>query len=489
MSVMNGLTQPVIQGVRYSLAHTPGLVRHGFKPSMDISKTPAILNDISSHLRSYQDAISYPPNQAFLGSLYPDDLWGIERPWFNHNGEGQRRQPHGELIPEEELYGLMKIADSFDIVWLEAGFTRKVRTALEGHPLIEQADLERLGEGQPYSAIQARVAESPKSLPLYLKDGSVIGCVNRAHEENATLSADVLLENLACKATATLALRTLLRDEQIDPNAVDYIINCGEEAVGDPYQRGGGNLAKAIGEMCALDNATGSDVKAFCCGPVHALMMAATMVSASVFKRVAVVGGCSLAKLGMNYKGHLNSDQPVLEDVLASVAIIVGGDDGVSPVLSLDSIGTHNIGAGSSLRAISRTLLTDPLARLDLKFSDIDKFALELQNPEITEPSGSGDVTERNYRLIGALAAQNNEISKSDIPRFVEEHGMPGFSSTQGHIASAIPFMGHAVDQMRSGNMERAMFVAKGSLFLGRMTQMSDGLSFILKRNPNMRHV
>ena len=485
--MMNGLTQPVIQGVRYSLAHAPGLVRHGFKPSMDIAKNPSLLGEISSHLRSFQDAVSYPPNRAFLGSLYPDELRGVERPWFNHKGGGQRSQPHGEIIPEDELYGLLKISDAFDFVWLEEGFTREIRIALESHPLIEQADLERLGEGHPYSAIEAQVAASLKALPLYLKDGCLIGCVNRAHEENATLAADVLLENLACKATATLALRTLLRDEHIDPDAVDYIINCGEEAVGDPYQRGGGNLAKAIGEMCGLDNATGSDVKAFCCGPVHALMMAATLVSAGVFKRVAVVGGCSLAKLGMNYQGHLNSDQPVLEDVLASVAIIVGGDDGVSPVLSLDSIGTHNIGAGSSLRAISRTLLTDPLARLGLGFRDIDKFALELQNPEITEPSGSGDVTERNYRLIGALAAQNNEIAKSDIPQFVEEHGMPGFSSTQGHIASAIPFMGHAVDQMRSGKMERVMFVAKGSLFLGRMTQMSDGLSFILKRNPSVR--
>jgi len=28
------------------------------------------------------------------------------------------------------------------------------------------------------------------------------------------------------------------------------------------------------------------------------------------------------------------------------------------------------------------------------------------------------------------------------------------------------------------------MFLAKGSLFLGRMTQMSDGLSFVLEANP-----
>jgi hypothetical protein len=60
-------------------------------------------------------------------------------------------------------------------------------------------------------------------------------------------------------------------------------------------------------------------------------------------------------------------------------------------------------------------------------------------------------------------------------------HGMPGFSPTQGHIASAIPFLGHALDRMAAGTMRRAMFLAKGSLFLGRMTQMADGLSFILE--------
>jgi betaine reductase len=63
---------------------------------------------------------------------------------------------------------------------------------------------------------------------------------------------------------------------------------------------------------------------------------------------------------------------------------------------------------------------------------------------------------------------------------------MPGFSSTQGHIASAVPFLGHAVDKITAGEMQRAMFVAKGSLFLGRMTQMSDGFSFILEKNPSV---
>ena len=129
--------------------------------------------------------------------------------------------------------------------------------------------------------------------------------------------------------------------------------------------------------------------------------------------------------------------------------------------------------------------MTDPLTKLGLQFQDIDKFAIELQNPETIEPSGGGDVTERNYRLIAGLAVQNHEIEREAMPDFTAKHGMPGFSSTQGHIASAVPFLGRAADRIGAGQMQRAMFIAKGSLFLGRMTQLSDGFSFILERNPS----
>ncbi len=479
-----GSTQTVIKGVRYFLGHAPGLVRHGFNPSREISKSPKVLEAITAHLRCFGDAAAYPPNRAFLGDLYPDELRQIERPWFHANSSSKRRQPHGEIMPEEELLGLLKLCDAFDHVWLEGSFSAQVRETLAEHPLITQGDLERLEVSHPYSAIEAQVVGEGGALPLYLKDGRLVGCVNPAGKEMSVLAADVMLENLACKATAMMALRSLLQDQRIDPGEIGYLLNCGEEAVGDAYQRGGGNLAKAIGEMCGLERATGADVKAFCCGPMHSLMMAATLVGSGLFGQVVVVGGGSLPKLGMNFQGHVSNGQPIIEDVLAGVAMLVAKDDGASPIVRLDSVGTHNIGVGSSLRAISRTLVSEPLNKVGLQLRDIDKYAIELQNPEITEPSGAGDVTERNYRLIGALAVQNHEIERSQIGRFVEVHGMPGFSSTQGHIASAIPFLGHALDRLKDGRMTRCMLVAKGSLFLGRMTQMSDGMSFIIERNP-----
>jgi betaine reductase len=200
-----------------------------------------------------------------------------------------------------------------------------------------------------------------------------------------------------------------------------------------------------------------------------------------MFRQVAVIGGCSLAKLGMKFQGHLQHDQPILEDVLAGVAILVGENDGHSPVMRLDALGRHTVGAGSSQQAIFEHLVAKPLQQLGLRFRDIDKYATELHNPEVTEPAGSGNVPLLNYRVIAGLAALRKEIIPTEVASFVSAHGMPGFSPTQGHIASAIPFLGHALDRMTAGTMRRAMFLAKGSLFLGRMTQMADGLSFILE--------
>jgi len=42
-------------------------------------------------------------------------------------------------------------------------------------------------------------------------------------------------------------------------------------------------------------------------------------------------------------------------------------------------------------------------------------------------------------------------------------------------------YLAHALRAMRAGNMKRALFMAKGSLFLGRMTEAADGVSFLVE--------
>jgi len=480
------LARPVVRGVRYFLAHTPGLVRHGSKPARDIAADPSLAEAIGANLRDFPAAAAYPPNRVLLGALHPDALSGLPRPWFDHRGEDAREGPHGEIMPGEAFLALLKMCDAANLVALEEGFTARQQQALARHPLITAQDRERLGQGLPEGEIDALLQGSLPTLPLHDGEGVRVGCIRADHEQDDTLAAGVLLENLACKATAAMALRSLLTGEEINPGKVGYVLNSGEEAVGDRYQRGGGNLAKAVAEQCGCGEATGVDVKGFCAGPVHALVIAAGLVASRVFDTVAVVGGCSLAKLGMKYRGHLNQGQSILEDVLAGAAVLVGPDDGRSPVLRLDALGRHTVAAGSSQQAILEHLVARPLEGLGLGFQDIGKYATELHNPELTEPGGSGNVPELNYRLIAGLAALRQEIAREDIPAFVKAHGMPGFSPTQGHIASALPFLGHALDGLREGNLQRAMFLAKGSLFLGRMTQLADGMSFILERNSGV---
>jgi len=64
---------------------------------------------------------------------------------------------------------------------------------------------------------------------------------------------------------------------------------------------------------------------------------------------------------------------------------------------------------------------------------------------------------------------------------------MPGFAPTQGHLASALCYLPHARRRLTSGVAGRVCLVAKGSLFLGRMCQLSDGMSVLLERNAGAK--
>jgi betaine reductase len=478
------MSDPIIRACAYVLVHVPSFVRYGSKPTREIVNSPEpLLPTIEKHLRSFEEAVEYPPNQVFIGNLHPNRLNDIEQPWYKHLLKGASRYGvYGEIMPEEEFFGLLKLADDFDLIWFEKGYGPFFRQTLEDNPFWKEMDLGKIDRGVDMEQIQKKI-EGYGSLPLYHR-GQVVGCFHRHHDQDESLMAQVLMENLMAKASGALVLKRLLKRANVAPEEIDFILSCSEEAVGDRYNRGGGSLSKAIGEMYCCVNATGCDIKAFCAAPIYAIINAAGLVKSGVFKRIVVVGGGCLAKLGMKFKGHVTNDMPILEDVLGGIAFLVAEDDGESPIIRLDSVGKHDIGSGSSQQNIMESLVLKPLDRIGKKVIDVDKYATEMHNPEVTVPSGSGNVPLNNYRMIAALAVLRKEIDRSEIDRFVTEHGMHGFSPTQGHVPAAVPFLGHAIDAIKRGEMRNAMFVSKGSLFLGRMSQLSDGMSFLIEKNP-----
>jgi len=468
------MIQPVVRAANQVLAHVPTFTVLGSKPLRELPRSEEARGAFLSSLRTFDQAVAYPPNQAYLNAVHPRDL--PPRPWTDVPGQGATRWgPGSEIMPEEEFLGLLAAVDDFDLLTLADDAAERAAAALAGHPLAKRFDLDRIDKAQG-DAEAVGAEPGAEAIPG-------LGAMRSGQADDDSLAGVVLLDNLATKATATLALVHLLESTGIEPASIDYVIGCGEEAVGDRYQRGGGNMAKAVAEAAGCTEASGADVKNFCAAPVPALVVASSLVASGVFGRVAVVAGGSMAKLGMKFQGHLKNGLPVLEDVLGGAAAIVEADDGASPKVRLDVVGRHKVSAGGSNPAVMGALALEPLAAAGIRTTEVDDFATELHNPEITEPQGSGDVPERNYRTIAALAAQRGDIGRDEIAAFVTERGMPGYAPTQGHLASSLCYLPHAVERLTTGDAERVMLIAKGSLFLGRMCQLSDGMSVVLERN------
>ncbi|MBW3577820.1 MAG: glycine reductase [Actinobacteria bacterium] len=469
----------VISAATTVLAHTPGLVRHGSKPRRELPKDEQLREKFFASLRTFEEAVAYRPHHAYLGALHPREL--PERPWVSNPDEDAGRfAPRGELMPEDEFIGLMAAVDEFDLITLDPDFAEQTAAKLGEHPLAKGIDLDKITDAA--GDLDAAVDQSG-AVAVHVEGDRVVAAIRRAHDVDESLAAPVLLENLTVKATGTLALLHLLDDHDIDPSSIQYTLTCSEEAVGDRYQRGGGNMAKAIAGVAGLTDASGFDVKNFCAAPIPALVVAASLVVAGVFRRVAIIAGGSQAKLGMKFQGGLKNDLPVLEDVIGGTAVLVEADDGASPRIRLDAVGRHRVSSGGSNPQILQDLAIGPLEVAGLKMLDIDDYGTELHNPEIMEPQGSGDVATRNYRTLGALAARRGEIDRDQIDEFVAERGMPGFAPSQGHLASALCYLPHALPRLTDGDAERVLLMAKGSLFLGRMSQSSDGMSVLLERN------
>jgi len=477
----------VIKGASYILAAAPDMVLHNGTTQtteMIVNPESEYLKELPNHLRSFDDVLAYIPNQVYIGNMTNKDLAATEFPYYDKKAEkAERYGKYGEIMPQDEFIGLMQICDVFDLVKLEAGFAQEVKAKLTAHGMLKEEQIAILDKNNDTDETIAALVNDEHSEPIY-HNFKLVGAVKRAHDVDVNLSAHVMFENIVAKASSVLAMLHLIKNTGIDPAEIEYVVDCCEEACGDMNQRGGGNFAKAAAEVVGLVNATGSDVRGFCAGPAHAILDAASLVKAGTFKNVIVTAGGCTAKLGMNGKDHVKKGLPILEDCLGGFAVLLSENDGVNPIIRTDIVGRHTVGTGSSPQAVIGGLVTDSLDKAGLKLTDVDKFAPELQNPDITKPAGAGDVPEANYKMIAALGVKRGDIARTDIPSFVAERGLVGWAPTQGHIPSGVPYMGPCREDILAGDIKRAMIIGKGSLFLGRMTNLFDGVSFLVEANP-----
>ncbi|MDO5088414.1 MAG: glycine/sarcosine/betaine reductase complex component C subunit beta [Leptotrichiaceae bacterium] len=476
------MNYPVFKGAGYVLVHTPDMIESGSTYSIEKITNPdsEFLQNIKNHIRTYEEVVDYLPNQVYIGKKTPEELNTYPMPWYEiKDQKGDRYGKFGQIVPQDEFLAIMKLSDAFDLVKLSEEFIKEV------FPKVEKnfSELSHLF-GQLKGSDISDMTDADQPL---VHDGKTVGYVKRAHDVDPNLNSHVMFENLVVKASGIISALELLKSSKVNPQDIDYVIECSEEACGDVNQRGGGNFAKAIAEAVNLVNATGSDLRGFCAAPTHALISAAALVKSGVYKNVMVVAGGATAKLGMNAKDHVKKGIPVLEDVLGGFAVLISENDGVNPIIRTDLVGKHNVGTGSSPQAVISALVTPGLDKAGLKITDVDVYSVEMQNPDITMAAGAGNVPEANYKMIGALAVLRKEMEKANLKSFIEEKGLPGWAPTQGHIPSGVPYVGFLCDDLTTGNKNRAMIVGKGSLFLGRMTNLFDGVSFIAERNTGVK--
>ena len=473
-----------IKAAAYSLNHTPELALHyGNTPFVERETHPdsEFLKELPKYTQDYESAAKYAPNLTYIGALTTEEFETRPQPWYqNLEAEVTRFGKYGEIMPEDETIAFIDACDVFDLVWLEKEFAAAAKAKLAAHPFMREDIIARVEAGHDLAEIEHEI-EHAAALPLYI-DGKVIGCSRRGHEVDPNLTAYELLVNMTCKASAVLSLLHLIKNSGMDASEIDFVVECSEEAAGDMNQRGGGNFAKAIAEIAGCVNASGCDIRGFCAGPVNAVLAGSSMVAAGTRKNVAVIAGGAIPKLYMNSRDHVKKQLPTLENCLGSFGVLIVPDDGTLPVIRLDAIGKHTVGAGASPQTVTSVLTYEPLAKVGLTLADVDKYAPELHNPEITLPAGAGNVPEANFKMIAALGVMKKQLEKPQMVEFIKQHGMTGFAHTQGHIPSGVPFMGHAADAINQGKMNRAMIIGKGSLFLGRLTNLADGASFLIEK-------
>ena len=169
----------VLKGVSYTLAVTPDMVLHNGTTQMterQVNPESEYLNEVPLHLRSYEDAVAYLPNQVYIGNSTPEDLEENEFPWYDKKCIGGRKGKFGEIMPQDEFIGLMQICDAFDLVKLEKNFAYEVGKKLAAHDLIGVEKAVVLDKNEMTENDLAELVTEENAEPIY-HERKLVGAV------------------------------------------------------------------------------------------------------------------------------------------------------------------------------------------------------------------------------------------------------------------------------------------------------------------------
>ena len=151
------MSYAVIKKSSYVLVNTPDMIIHNGTTQMTERLTnpdSEYLKNLKNHIKDYEGVVGYAPNQVYIGNMTPDELAATPKPWFDKNVEGAKRfGKFGEIMPQDEFYGLMKICDVFDLVLLENDYLSAIKAKLEEHKILKDKT-SQLGEGEEISKIK-----------------------------------------------------------------------------------------------------------------------------------------------------------------------------------------------------------------------------------------------------------------------------------------------------------------------------------------------
>ena len=148
----------VIKGAGYALVHTPDMVLHnGATQTTEriVNPESEYLKALPNHLRTFEQVVSYYPNQTYIGNMHPDQLAEIPMPWNEQPCDMKDRYgKFGQIMPQEEFLLLVQACDVFDLVMLDKNFVAEHKAALAANPIIDESIMARVKDGVELAEIE-----------------------------------------------------------------------------------------------------------------------------------------------------------------------------------------------------------------------------------------------------------------------------------------------------------------------------------------------